>query len=326
MKKSALILFNLFIFTGLILLGLIWYYFGPPGKSSEYRVFTIPEKQPDFDYVRTLKDQGLIKNPAGFTFLKNKLAPGLVVKPGGYRLKQNMFAWEVLDKIGSRQDLMWFTVTGCPRKEQIGEKLQKLFGWPDKILKDWNTLYSDIKTENYEGVYYPDTYLLPVSETAAQTARRFIDKFNEKFAPLADKYLAANIRWTTGIKIASLIAREAAGVTDMHLISGIIWNRLNTGMPLQIDATLQYTHGKNPDGSWWGSVDLSEKRSDSAYNTYLYKGLPPTPICSPGISYVEAALNPDTTTCLYYLHDREGLIHCANTYAQHKKNIQKYLF
>jgi len=111
----------------------------------------------------------------------------------------------------------------------------------------------------------------------------------------------------------------------MHLISGIIWNRLNTGMPLQIDATMQYTRGKNSEGSWWGSVDIREKQSDSPYNTYLYKGLPPTPICSPGIDYIEAALNPEPTDCLFYLHDSTGQIHCAKTYTQHKLNILKYL-
>jgi UPF0755 protein len=324
MKKLSLTLFLILLAlaSGLIA---VWHYFGPPGKSNAVETFTIPDKQPDFNLVKNLLDQGFIKNSAGFVFLKEKFAPNLEVKSGGYYLRKNMFAWEVIAKLQGKPDLLWFTITGCPRKEQIGEKLQTLLGWSDKVLKDWNTLYSDIKTENYEGVYYPDTYLIPVTESAAQIARRFIDRFNEKLAPLSDKYLAADIRWTTGVKIASLIAREAAGSTDMHLISGIIWNRLNIGMPLQIDSTMQYTRGRKPDGTWWGSVDISQKQSDSPYNTYIYKGLPPTPICSPNISYIEAALNPDPTDCLFYLHDGSQQIHCAKTYAQHKKNINKYL-
>ena len=324
MKKYFYILVFVILILIAALVG-VWYYFGPPGKSVVVEVFVVPEKPAGFDLIKNLKSQGFIKNSSGFMFLRDKLAPGFEIKPGGYNLRQNMYAWEVLAKIKGNPDLVWFTVNGCPRKEQIGEKLQKLLGWSDKVLRDWNTLYSDIKTENYEGVYYPDTYLIPVSETAAQIARRFIGRFNEKFAPLSDSYLAAGIKWTTGIKIASLIAREAAGAADMHLISGIIWNRLNTGMPLQIDATMQYTRGKNPDGSWWGSVDLREKQSDSPYNTYLYKGLPPTPICSPNIDYIEAALNPDPTDCLFYLHDSNEQIHCAKTYAGHLKNIKKYL-
>ncbi len=236
-----------------------------------------------------------------------------------------MFAWQVLEKITGKPDLLWLTVSGCPRKEQIGEKLADLLGWTSKEVKDWNSLYSDFKSEYFEGVYYPDTYLIPVTESAGQIARRFIDRFNTKFAPLADKFVEANIKWTTGVKIASLIAREAAGDSDMRLIAGIIWNRLDQGMRLQIDATMQYTLGKRSDGSWWGPVDLSQKQSDSPYNTYLYEGLPPTPICSPDIRYLEAVINPESTDCLYYLHDSGGQIHCAKTYAGHKSNISKYL-
>ena len=96
-------------------------------------------------------------------------------------------------------------------------------------------------------------------------------------------------------------------------------------MPLQIDATMQYTLGKKANGSWWGGIDLTEKQSDSPYNSYLYKGLPPTPICNPNIDAIEAALNPEETDCLFYLHDGNKQIHCAKTYKEHLANIEKYL-
>ena len=88
---------------------------------------------------------------------------------------------------------------------------------------------------------------------------------------------------------------------------------------------MQYTRGKKPDGSWWGSIDLAQENLDSPYNTYLYKGLPPTPICSPSMTSIETVLNPEQTDCLYYLHDKNREIHCAKTYAQHKQNILLYL-
>ena len=96
-------------------------------------------------------------------------------------------------------------------------------------------------------------------------------------------------------------------------------------MALQIDATMQYTLGKNSEGKWWGSIVLDEKQNDSPYNSYLHKGLPPTPICSPNIDYIEAALNPEETDCLFYLHDHFKQIHCAVTYEEHLQNIKKYL-
>jgi len=236
-----------------------------------------------------------------------------------------MWALDVFKKINGKPDLVWISYSSCLRKEQVGEILSEALGWNSTELTKWNTVYTNSSPEYFEGVYYPDTYLIPVDENGEQVARRLINRFNEKFAPLADKYVEANIRWVTGLKIASLISREAAGSLDMHLISGIIWNRLDKGMPLQIDATMQYTLGKNKEEKWWGAIDLKEQKNDSPYNSYLHKGLPPTPICSPNIDYVDAALNPEETDCLFYLHDHSKQIHCAVTYEEHLKNIKKYL-
>lgn len=300
-------------------------YFGPVGRSSEQQVFIVPQNEVDFDITASLKEKKLIKNTQGFQFLLNTLAGGKKILPGGYQIAPNMNSWQVLKIIMDKPGLVWVTVSGCVRKEQVGEILGVALDW-DQIKRDlWNHLYKTNSPEYFEGVYYPDTYLIPVNETPPEVAKRFINRFNEVFSPYADKYVAANIRWTTGLKIASLIAREAAGQEDARLISGIIWNRLNTNMPLQIDATMQYTLGKKEDGSWWGGIAISEKQNDSPYNSYLYKGLPPTPICSPNIDYIKAALDPEETPCLFYLHSTDKQIHCAETYEEHLDNIKKYL-
>jgi len=300
-------------------------FFGPAGDTAEQKVFVVPENTLQFDVSKSLSDNGLIKNPGSFQFLLNNFAADKEIKPGGYRLSQRMNSWEVMNKITGKQDLFWVTISFCARKEQVGEKLAGVLGWSKDELNDWNKLYTDINSEYFEGVYYPDTYLLPADENPAEIAERFISNFNEKLSSLSEGYIAKNIKWTTGLKIASLIAREAAGRSDMKIISGIIWNRLNDGMPLQIDATMQYTLGKNADGTWWGNIDLEEKQSDSPYNSYKNKGLPPTPICSPNIYALEAALNPEETDCLFYLHDNLGEIHCAETYREHLDNIDLYL-
>lgn len=299
--------------------------FAPPSSTTISQTFIIPQDIKGYDLTQSLLEAGLIRSPSSFNFLKSTFYSALKIQPGGYLLTPNLWPWQVLQKISHRPDLLWFSISGCPRKEQIGEKLASTFGWSSDQLNQWNHLYTDTDSEYFEGVYYPDTYLIPVSETVPQIAQRFIGTFDEKFAPLAEDFYKSNIRWTTGVKIASLIAREAAGSPDMHLISGIIWNRLDKKMRLQIDATMQYTLGKNPQGLWWGTIDTSQKLNDSPYNTYLYSGLPPTPICSPNIAYIEAALNPETTSCLYYLHDSNQQIHCADTYSEHLKNIKAYL-
>jgi UPF0755 protein len=95
-------------------------------------------------------------------------------------------------------------------------------------------------------------------------------------------------------------------------------------MKLQIDATIQYAKGKVND-QWWSIVTPKDLEIESLYNTYLYQGLPPTPIASPGLAAIEAVLNYEKTDCLYYLHDHNKQIHCAVTYDEHLKNIEKYL-
>lgn len=324
MKKVTKISVAIFSLI-LILFVLGWRLFGPAGPSGEIEVFTVPQDAAGLNFAATLKEKGFIRSQNAFQFLMGNFAKGAEIKSGGYNLSKNMNAWQVLKKITAMPDLLWVSFTGCPRKEQIGEKLAAVLGWSSAKLTAWNTVATATNPDYFEGVYYPDTYLLPVDASAGEIAQRLISRFNEKFAPLSGQFTAANIKWTTGLKIASLIAREAAGALDAKIISGIIWNRLNIGMPLQIDATMQYTLGKRPDGSWWGSIDLAEKQNDSPYNSYLYKGLPPTPICSPNITVIEAALNPEETACLFYLHDHFGQIHCAATYAEHLSNILKYL-
>lgn len=302
-----------------------WNFLGPVGSSKEETLFIVPKNQEGFDVVQKLAEGNFIKNKKTFQLLKNIFILNIKIESGGYRLNKAMWAMDIVKKLNGKPDLVWVSWSSCLRKEQIGEILANSLGWGDEELNKWNTVYTNTKPEYFEGVYYPDTYLIPRDEPGDKIATRLIGRFNEQFAPYAEKYVKANIRWVTGLKIASLIAREAAGKADMHLISGIIWKRLDIGMPLQIDATMQYTLGKNSLGQWWGGIDLNEKQNESLYNSYLHKGLPPTPICSANIDYIEAALNPDETDCLFYLHDRNKQIHCSETYEEHLDNIDIYL-
>ena len=320
MKKKGLFV----LLTAISLLLLYWSFFGPMG-SSQQSIFIVPESLEGFDIVQKLYEGKYIRSRSIFQFYKNAFMLHISIKPGGYKLSGTMWAGDVLAKLNGNPDFVWVRFGGCLRKEQIGEILSSTLEWTSDEQKKWNTVYTNSKPEYFEGVYYPDTYLIPAKESGDKIAQRLINRFNEKFTPLANRYMAASIRWVTGLKIASLIAREAAGKQDMHLISGIIWNRLDVGMPLQIDSTMQYTLGKSTEGKWWGPINIKEKQNNSPYNSYMYKGLPPTPICSPSIDYIEAALNPEETDCLFYLHDRNEQIHCSKTYEEHLQKIKIYL-
>jgi len=294
-----------------------------PQSQEEKVVFIINRNQTEFQTLDKLKKQGLIKNKSVFKvmlFLKHNQ-----ISSGGYYLSKNMTAWQIAVRLASSPDMDWVSIPEGFRKEQIGEILAKTFGWSDDDLEKWNTVYTKMKADYVEGTYFPDTYLIPTSENGLDIASRLTRRFDEEFAPHVTQFAQQNIKWTTGLTMASLIQREAAGKDDMPLIAGILWNRLNQGMNLQIDATVQYARGNTGDG-WWAPIKSADiDNIDSPYNTYKYKGLPPHPICNPGLAAIDAVLHPQETDCLYYLHDSDRQIHCAATFEDHKANIEKYL-
>lgn len=311
----------LFLLSALILAG--WWFLGAPENHDDPVLYSLNRTAEEFNLTMSLNHQKLIRNPAAFEMLAKIFIKDKKIQAGGYKLNRNMNAFQIISKLSGSPDYLWVTVPEGMRREQIGELIGKALLWDRQKIENWNRLFTDSNPEYAEGVYYPDTYLLPKDESPEQIANRFIDRFNGKMEKLFREYQAKNIRWTTGLVIASLIQREAAGPEDMPLISGIIWNRMDQGIKLDIDATLQYLQGKI-ENRWWAPVYLKTKKYDSPYNTYIYKGLPPGPICSPGIDAIKAALYPVQTDCLFYLH-ADMKIHCARTYKEHLNNIEIYL-
>ena len=299
-------------------------FFGVSQTEVGKIVFIVNRNQTEDQTLDKLKNQGLIRNKIAFKmvlYLKGKQA----IESGGYIVSKNMRAWQLAGKLASAPDMKWVVIPEGLRKEQIGETLAKTFAWSNDELEKWNTEYTKMRIDYLEGTYFPDTYLIPVSEGGFDIAQRMTRRFDEKFAPYISQFAEQNILWTTGLKLASIIQREAGGKDDMLLIAGILWNRLNQGMNLEIDATVQYARGKT-DAGWWAPIKSADITNiDSPYNTYKYKGLPPFPIASPGIEAIEAVLHPTETACLYYLHDNNRQIHCAKTFDEHKANIEIFL-
>jgi UPF0755 protein len=197
------------------------------------------------------------------------------------------------------------------RKEEVANIYGKVLAWNDQDRKDF--------LNEVEGYYFPSTYVLPMDASGEEVKDKMLQAFNKNVTTLSKN----KVNIDTALKIASLIQREAAGKQDMNLISGIIWNRIWNGMSLDIDATLQYAKGSEK--KWWPQVLSADKQIASPYNTYKNTGLPPTPIASPGLAAIEAAYNPQKTSCLFYFHDDNRVIHCSKTYAEHQKGIEIYL-
>ncbi len=234
----------------------------------------------------------------------------------------------IIDNVASvnnaiNPSIKYVHITQGLRKEQVAERFGKVLDWPQTEMDQFANADHPNGLPNSEGYYYPGTYAVYKGENSASASKKMFDRFEEEVTSRYGTSTAKIININTALKIASLIEREAAGKHDMRLISGIIWNRVFSGMNLEIDATLQYAKGTEENG-WWPMVYSKDKYIDSPYNTYKHSGFPPTAISNPGLASVYAALNPQKTDCIFYLHDTRRQIHCTKTYAAHKKNIEKY--
>lgn len=299
--------------------------FSAPQKQAEQEVFVVSTAAEQQDIKDKLKSQGFIKNTWAFNYALAKTDGK--IDPGGYRISKSMDAWTLAKTVADKPAMVWVTIPEGLRKEEIGNRLASALGWDEKTLHEWNYTYTAMDYDHLEGTYFPDTYLIPTDENGLDVSKRLLRRFDEQFAPYMTGFMKQNVKWTTAIKIASIVQREAGGKADMPLIAGIIWNRLLKDMKLEIDATLQYARDDRDEltTGFWKPITPADKEIDSKYNTYKYTGLSPFPISNPGIDAIDAVLNPAETDCLYYLHSADRQIHCAKTYEEHLQNIKNYL-
>lgn len=172
----------------------------------------------------------------------------------------------------------------------------------------------------HEGYLFPDTYVFSPDADAETVIEALRANFTKRIEPYRDDIAASGHTLTEILTMASIIEKEVHIPADRRIVSGILWNRLSRGMPLQVDAVFGYIFSRPT-----YSPSLDDLKIDSPYNTYRYKGLPPGPINNPGLDAIAAALEPAKTKYLYYLSDRSGVTHYATTYEGHLANQRKYL-
>jgi len=298
--------------------------FSAPAHSAPVQEFVVSQSATTASIIASLKSDGLIRSSAGMRIALSISGATARIAPGSYELSKSFNIWDTVRVLRGSPHEVWVVIPEGLRKEEIGAILASKLGWTAAQEDEWNTVDTNQNPDYFEGVYFPDTYLIPIGETPAHVAQRMLAHFQDKFAPYAAEALQQNIKWTTALKVASIVQREGRGAGDMPTIAGIIWNRLAKNMPLQIDATVQYARGNTPTG-WWAPITHADESIASPYNTYLHSGLPPHPIDDPGIEAIKSALEPAATSCLYYLHDSSGVIHCSPTYAGQLANIATYL-
>ncbi len=183
-----------------------------------------------------------------------------------------------------------------------------------------------IKASPFEGYLFPDTYTvdeeMSVDEIIAMlrgTFKRKVEPILKDFENNRSSLIPSSVTLAEIMTMASIIEEEGNTKENRQEISSILWRRYSIGMPLQVDASFIYAVGRQSNLT---TADLSY---DSPFNTYKFKGIPPHPISNPGIQSIEASLNPKTTKYLYYLNDKDHVIHYARTFEEHIANRAKYL-
>lgn len=171
-----------------------------------------------------------------------------------------------------------------------------------------------------EGYLFPDTYFFMPNASVDEVISTMENNFKDKIKSLETKIKTFGKTEKEVVTMASILEEEGKTMQDWQIIAGILWKRIKIGMPLQVDASLGYVTGRAS-----SQLTTTDLKSASPYNTYTHRGLPPTPIANPGIKTLEASVTPIPTTFLYYLSDKNDVIHYASTFEQHIKNREKYL-
>ncbi len=265
-----------------------------------------------------LKEKHLVNYATLFELVARGLVPEGTIVAGEYSFTQPESVISVARRLTSGD----FQVAPVKIRIQEGASVLQITKLLQSQLPDFDaeTFYAQALPK--EGKLFPDTYFFLPGQDPELILSAMTDNFDEH---IHDASVAAAIA-TFGkpvneiLTMASILEKEASETQDRRIVSGILWRRLKNNMPLQVDAVFTYILNKNT-----FTLTKSDLQTDSPYNTYTNKGLPPTPIGSPSINAIMAAVTPLTTSYVFYLSDREGNMHYATTYAQHLANKAKYL-
>lgn len=305
-KLFALVL----IFLILLLIAGGWWnlQLSPVSPDQTPKTVIIAKGKSVNEIATQLKKENLIRSPLIFTLYTRIKGLSGKLSAGTFNLSSSLSTPEIIKALQGKPSESWVTLIEGWRVEEMAEKLGPGFL---EIAK--------------EGYMFPDTYLFPNEVTVEQIAKVMRDNFDKKYTQdLKKKIKAQGLTEEQGVILASIVEREARSDKARTDVASILLKRLKIDMGLNADATLQYALGYQEDEkSWWKRhLTKEDKKVDSLYNTYLYKGLPPAPISNPGLASLEAVANADPNTpYLYYYHDAKGNSHYAKTLEEHNQNV-----
>ncbi len=294
------------------------------------------------DVINELEDRGYINNnlPIQVYLRTEMINPNIKVGmyeiPAGYNIPGLI---EILEAGTFKPDI-WVTIKEGLRYEEIAlvfeENLLDLTGYTTSEFyslvenPEVITFSPDVQEfldehlpsgSSLRGFLYPDTYRIDQDMTTAQIievmVKNFKNKVEENISSTTDSRGLGSINnLYEAVILASIIEKEASAWDDRSDISGVFHNRMEIGMALQSDATVNFITGKNDSG-----VELADQNIDSPYNTYVYPGLPPTPINNPRIESIIAALKPNDVNYFYFYHTPDGETFYNETFEDHAAGV-----
>ena len=336
MKKKILVILVLFV----VIFASGGIYFksrsGAYDVNEEKKVVVnIPSGSGTDSIADILSDAKLIKNKLVFKINVKMSGKASQFKAGEYQFDQSYTNGEIIDDIAAgkiyhsgpkvtvKEGATSIEIIDELVKKNLGtkENYEKLINNPDEFRDKYEFL-KDKNIKSLEGFLYPSTYFCTEGESEREVISRMLNKFDEmykyKIKPEMDKH--KDLNFYDVMKMASIIEKEAVVDKDRPLISSVFYNRLAKDMPLQSDATIQYAFKERKK-----VVTYEDLKIESPYNSYKYKGLPPTPIANPSWESIEAAINPAKTDYLYFVAKTDGgENNYAKTYEEHLKNEKRY--
>lgn len=289
-----------------------------------------------------LKREGVIRSKWIFVFYATLWNEASDLKPGTYVFSErdSLYTVEKTLFLGGKNEISAVIPEGWDSKDiAVYLNNQKIVDQKKFLELAGGTLSQDYDNRHdflqdrpsgasLEGYLFPDTYRLAKGTNSREIISKFLANFDRKLTPELRREIAKQKKTIfETITMASLIEKEVVSEDDRALVSGILWKRLQEGMPLQVDATLVYVKSRLYDTKDKNSQRISDedKKTDSPYNTYKYPGLPQGPIANPGLSSLKAAVYPKESVYYYYLSAPDGQTVFSRTLEEHNLAKAKYL-
>ncbi len=276
-----------------------------------------------------LKQNGLLAAAGAFRLAYSLYFSPRYLRAGEYLIESPSSPKKImLQMIAGQVYLHAITIPEGLTIKEIGEILEaKSFPYEGSFQEACRNvrLISDLDPEasDLEGYLFPETYYLPAEISAEEIVRVMVERFKKVFH---ERYLARANELKMSVRdvitLASLIEKETARAEEKPLVSAVFHNRLRLGMKLDCDPTIIYA--LKLEDRFDGNIRLKDKALDSPYNTYLYRGLPPGPICNPGLDSIEAALYPAPVDYLYFVSRNDGSHVFSRSYQEHQKAVIRY--